>query len=161
MPLLEVRDIRRTFGGLVALDRVTFDVAPGQIKGVIGPNGAGKTTLFNIISGALAPDAGAIRFEGRPVCGLKPYRIARLGVSRTFQNPSLFLNMTAVENVMVGRHCRTRRGLLASALRLPGQRREEREIRDAAMERLHYVGLVHAADRPVGALPQGRAGGCG
>ena len=156
MALLEVRDVRRTFGGLVALDNVTFDVPQGAIKGIIGPNGAGKTTLFNIVSGVLPPDKGSIRFRDRTVTGLPPYRIARRGVSRTFQNLSLFLNMSVLENVMVGRHCRTRAGWSGSALRMPWQRREERAIRAAALEQLEVLGLAHAADAPVGSLSFGR-----
>jgi branched-chain amino acid transport system ATP-binding protein len=156
MALLEVEGIRRCFGGLVALDDVSFTVEAGRIKGVIGPNGAGKTTAFNVASGVLRPHGGQIRFDGRPVTGLRPYEIARRGLSRTFQTPSLFLNMTVAENVMVGRHCRTRQGLLGSALRLPAQRREERLIREAALKQLHYVGMADAADEPVGSLPFGR-----
>ena len=102
MALLEVESVRRSFGGLVAVDGVSLGVSAGQIKGVIGPNGAGKTTLFNMISGLLKPDAGQIMFKGRPINGLKPYQIARAGISRTFQNPSLFLQMNVLENVMVG-----------------------------------------------------------
>ena len=156
MPLLEVRNITRSFGGLVALDSVSFDVKSGDIKGVIGPNGAGKTTMFHIVSGVLRPNGGEIRFRETRITGLRPYEIAELGVSRTFQSLSLFLNMTVLENVMVGRHCRTRSGLLASAMRLPGQPREEREIREAAMQRLDEVGLADAAELPVGDLPFGR-----
>ena len=156
MALLEVENIRRTFGGLVALDRVCFSVESGQIAAVIGPNGAGKTTLFNIVSGVLGADTGRIRFDGADIAGLPPFRIARLGVSRTFQNPSLFLRMTVIENVMVGRHCRTRCEFTASALRLPGQRREERGIRESALRSLEYVGLADAAGRPVAALSFGQ-----
>jgi branched-chain amino acid transport system ATP-binding protein len=156
MMLLEVENIRRHFGGILALDSVSFRVAQGQIKAVIGPNGAGKTTLFNIISGVLSPDRGQIRFDGVPVIGLKPHEVVCLGIARTFQNPSLFLRMTAAENVMVARHCRTRHGFCASALRLPAQRREERDIRAAAMRHLTSVGLAALADIPVGALSFGQ-----
>jgi branched-chain amino acid transport system ATP-binding protein len=156
MALLEVDDIGVAFGGLVALDGVSFEVEEHRIKGVIGPNGAGKTTLFNVASGILRPGKGEIRFLGQRVTGLRPFQIARLGVSRTFQTPNLFLHMTVAENVMVGRHCRTRSGVLSSALRLPRQRREERRIRDDAMRRLAYVGLDRVADEPVGSLSFGR-----
>ena len=156
MALLDVSGVRRAFGGLVAVNEVSFRVEPGQIKAVIGPNGAGKTTLFNIISGVLRPDAGEIRFQGTPVTGWAPYRVAGLGLSRTFQTPSLFLRMTALENVMVGRHVRTRAGFLASALRLPGQAREERAIREQAAVCLTQVGLGDAAHVTVGALSFGR-----
>ena len=156
MALLEAVDVRRRFGGLAAVDGVSLAVNAGQIKGVIGPNGAGKTTLFNIISGLLKPDAGRITFKGRPITGLKPYEIARAGVSRTFQNPSLFLQMNVLENVMVGRHSRTRWDFFGCGLRWPGQAREERAIGAAALAQLDYVGLADLADRPAGALPFGQ-----
>jgi branched-chain amino acid transport system ATP-binding protein len=156
VPLLEVENIRRSFGGLVAVDGVSFEVAAGRIKAIIGPNGAGKTTVFNILSGLLAPDAGRVRFGDTQVTGLKPYQIARLGMSRTFQNLSLFPHMTVIENVMVGRHCRTRQGIVAAAFRPPSQRREEREIRESAMAGLEDVGMAGAADRPVGDLSFGQ-----
>lgn len=155
-PLLQVENIRRSFGGLVALDQVTFNVAAGQIKSLIGPNGAGKTTLFNVISGLLQPDAGRILFKNKPITSLRPYQVARAGVSRTFQNPSLFLQMNVLENVMVGRHRRTRHEFAGCALRLWGQRREEREIRAAALAQLEYVGLSHLAEVPAGALAFGQ-----
>ena len=156
VPLLRVEGVRHCFGGLTALDGVTFSVGRGQIKAVIGPNGAGKTTLFNIISGILKPTAGSIAFCGRPTTGLPPFRIAQLGVSRTFQNVSLFTRMTVLENVMIARHSRTRCGMLASALRLPAHQREERAIRAAAMEPLEFAGLADLAHVPVGALSFGR-----
>jgi len=131
-------------------------VAQGRIKAVIGPNGAGKTTLFNIISGLLATETGQILFKGKRINGLKPYQIARAAISRTFQNPSLFLQMNVLENVMVGQHCRSRRGFMACCLRLPGQRREERAIREAAMGELEYVGLAHLAQAPAGSLAFGQ-----
>ncbi len=156
MALLEVSGVCRAFGGLVAVDGVSLAVNTGQIKGVIGPNGAGKTTLFNIISGLLKPDAGQITFKGRVISGLKPYQIACAGVSRTFQNPSLFLQMNVLENVMVGRHSRARWGFFGCGLRWPGQPREERAIGEAALAQLDYVGLADLADRPAGALPFGQ-----
>jgi len=156
MALLEVESVRRSFGGLVAVEGVSLAVEPGQIKGVIGPNGAGKTTLFNMISGLLKPDAGQIKFKGSSISGLKPYQIARAGISRTFQNPSLFLQMNVLENVMVGRHCRTRWDFFGCGLRWPGQPREERAIHAAAQAQLEGVGLGHLADSPAGALPFGQ-----
>jgi len=156
MVLLEVENIRHRFGGLVALDKVTFRVARGQIKSVIGPNGAGKTTLFNIISGVIRPESGAIRFQGASLAGMKPYQIATLGISRTFQNLGLFLRMTVIENVMVGRHCRTRSGFVSSALRLPGQRKEETSTRDSAMAKLDEMGLADVAHAPAGSLSFGQ-----
>ena len=156
MALLEVENVRRSFGGLVAVDRVSFQVIPGQIKGLIGPNGAGKTTLFNIISGLLRPDAGRVRFEERAITGFKPYQIARAGISRTFQNPSLFLQMSVLENVMVGRHNRTRWEFAGCGLRFPGQPKEERAIHAAALAQLEDLGLARWAAWPAGALAFGQ-----
>ena len=121
MALLEAKGIRRSFGGLVAVNEVSFQVLPGQIKAVIGSNGAGKTTLFNIISGLLKADAGEVLFKERSLTGCKPYQIARVGISRTFQNPSLFLQMTVLENVMVGRHRCSAWEFAGCCLRLPGR----------------------------------------
>jgi branched-chain amino acid transport system ATP-binding protein len=156
MTLLEVQDVRRCFGGVVAVDQVSFRVAAGQIKAVIGPNGAGKTTLFNIISGLLQPERGTVLFKNRSLTGLKPYQIARAGLSRTFQNPSLFLQMNVLENVMVGRHRRSHWEFIGCAARLPGQIREERAIRASALAHLEYVGLAHLAEVPAGALAFGQ-----
>ena len=156
MTLLEVNDVRRSFGGLVAVNRVSFQVHPGRIKAVIGPNGAGKTTLFNIISGLLKADAGQVTFKDRSITGFKPYQIARAGISRTFQNPSLFFQMSVLENVMVGRHRRSGREFAACCLRLPGQPKEERSIREAALAQLDYVGLAPLAGFPAGGLSFGQ-----
>ncbi len=156
MALLEATRVRRSFGGVVAIENVTFAVQTGHIKSVIGPNGAGKTTLFNIISGMLKPDSGYITFDRQAITGWPPHRIAGAGVSRTFQNPSLFLKMSVLENVMVGRHRRTRSGLAACCLRLPSQCQEERAIRAAAMAQLEYVGLASLANLPAGALAFGQ-----
>jgi branched-chain amino acid transport system ATP-binding protein len=155
-PLLEVVKVRRSFGGLVAVDQASFQVANGQIKAIIGPNGAGKTTLFNVISGVLKPDAGRVVFKGRAIHGWKPYQIARAGISRTFQNPSLFLKMNVLENVMVGRHHRSSREFIRCCLRLPGQRREERAIREAAWAKIEFVGLGQLVAAPAGALAFGQ-----
>jgi branched-chain amino acid transport system ATP-binding protein len=156
MTLLKVQDVRRCFGGVVAVDQVSFQVAAGQIKAVIGPNGAGKTTLFNIISGLLQPDRGTVLFKDRSLAGLRPFQIARAGLSRTFQNPSLFLQMNVLENVMVGRHRRTRWEFVGCAARLPAQAREERAIRESALAHLEYVGLAHLAEVPAGSLAFGQ-----
>jgi branched-chain amino acid transport system ATP-binding protein len=156
MALLEVENVRHCFSGLVALDKVSFRVAEGQIKSVIGPNGAGKTTLFNIISGIFRPTSGQIRFGDASIVGLQPHQVVRRGIARTFQNLNLFLRMTVLENVMVGRHGRTRQGFLAAALRLPAQVREERAMRDSALAHLAALGLGDVADVPAGALPFGR-----
>jgi branched-chain amino acid transport system ATP-binding protein len=156
MALLEVENIRRKFGGLVALDQVTFKVSQGQIKGLIGPNGAGKTTLFNIISGLIQPDTGRVTFKDQPITGLKPYQIAGVGISRTFQNPSLFLRMSALENVMVGRHTRSQSDFFRCSLRFPGQPQEERQIQSDARKHLERLGIAALADTPAGSLAFGQ-----
>jgi branched-chain amino acid transport system ATP-binding protein len=156
MALLETKNVRRCFGGLVAIDQVSFRVEKGLIKGLIGPNGAGKTTMFNIISGLLRPDMGEITFKDRAITGFKPFQVARLGISRTFQNPSLFLQMSVLENVMVGRHIRSRWEFLGCSLRLPGQPREERAIRKEAIAQLDFVGLTHMADTAASSLAFGQ-----
>ncbi len=139
--ILHVEGVSKSFGGLRAVDRVSFDVPPGAIVGLIGPNGAGKTTTFNLITGNHRPDAGSIRFEGSPIAGLRPHRIVSLGIARTFQNIRLFQRLSAVENVLSGRHCRTRAGLLAALLRPRGQVREEREALERVADELAFVGL--------------------
>ncbi len=143
--MLELERIHKYFGGLHAVNDVSFRVASGSIKAVIGPNGAGKTTLFNLIAGNLAPSSGVIRFVGREIQGMKPHRIAALGMARTFQNIKLFHGMTALESVMVGRHVRSRAGFLAGMLHLPSTWREERQIRDRAMELLELLEIAEFA----------------
>jgi len=150
---LRVQGLQKSFGGLRAIDSLDFIVAEQQIKSIIGPNGAGKTTLFNLITGILPPTGGTFEFRGRPLSGLKPHEIARLGISRTFQNLQLFGNMTALENVMVGRHIRTAAGIFKAGLRFPGMRREEREIREKAMEELRFLGLENKALMNAASLP--------
>jgi len=154
--MLEVRDITCVFGGLIALDRVSFNAQRGEITGVIGPNGAGKTTLFNIVSGIYQRTAGTIAFCDHDVSGLPPERLARHGLVRTFQNIELFGQMTVLENVMVGLHTKSKSGLLACALRLPWQRREEKKIRSRALELLDYVGIADLADQSAASLPFGK-----
>jgi branched-chain amino acid transport system ATP-binding protein len=154
--ILEVRDLRKEFGGLVAVDDVSFEVQPGEIFSIIGPNGAGKTTIFNLISGVLPVTSGEMVFQGRTITGLKPHVVAGLGLSRTFQNLQIFSNMTVLENVMVGRHPRSGYGLISAALRLPGGRREEREIVKHAMGELAFVDLDSAAGLNSGSLPFGQ-----
>lgn len=139
-PLLEVRALQKFFGGLVAVNEVSFQVMPGEIVAIIGPNGAGKTTMFNLLSGIYVPDKGEVVFHGKVLNGRKPYQIAQLGLARTFQNLQVFDNMTALENVMVGRHVRSAYGLLSAALRLPHAKREESDIHKQAW---HYLSLVH------------------
>jgi ABC-type branched-subunit amino acid transport system ATPase component len=141
-PLLRVAGLVKRFGGLVALNEVHLNVAKGQIVSVIGPNGSGKTTLFNVITGVLPPSAGKIEFQGRSLQGLQPHHVTALGLARTFQNIRLFPQMTVLENVMVGAHCRTKAGLLASALRPHWVQREQRETEAQAKALLARFGTV-------------------
>ncbi len=154
-PILEVRDVVVHFGGIVALDRVSFDVPPGKIVGLIGPNGAGKTTLFNCFSRLYTPDEGDIRFEGRSILGAPSHRIIDFGIGRTFQNLALFHTMTVLDNVMVGGHSVTRSDFLSNALKLPWVRAEDQGLRDAAWELIQFLGLEAAAHERVAALPFG------
>jgi branched-chain amino acid transport system ATP-binding protein len=154
-PLLEARKVTRRFGGLVAVREVDLTVGAGQIVGLIGPNGAGKTTFFNCITGMFAPSEGEVLFEGKRINGLPPDRITKLGIARTFQNLRLFANMSAHENVLVGRHCRTREGVLSSVIRGPRFRREERESFERATELLEFVGLAGKGDELARNLPYG------
>ena len=169
-PLLEVRGLSKRFGGLQAVGDVSFDVRPGTVKAVIGPNGAGKTTLFNLISGVTAPDAGAVTFQGRAIQGRPPHEVAGLGLSRTFkaarvggartfQNLQLFSGMTALENVMVGRHLRSRAGFLAGMLHLPATWREERALAERAREALAFLELDGVADAEATSLSYGQQRG--
>jgi len=153
--LLALDNVSLAFGGLQAVEQVSFGVAPGAIKAVIGPNGAGKTTLFNLVTGFLAPQAGRIVFGGIEIQGRPAHRIARRGIARTFQLVQLFDHMTVLENVMVGRHRLSRSGLLAGALQFPWTRKEEKEIRAQAMEALEFAGLTDRADQPAAVLPLG------
>ncbi len=143
--MLELKQVNKSFGGLQAVQDVSFGVQPGMIKAVIGPNGAGKTTLFNLIAGNLSVSSGSILFQGREIQGSKPHRIAALGMARTFQNINLFHGMTALESVMVGRHVRSRAGFLAGMLHLPSTWREERLIRDRSMELLDFLDIAEFA----------------
>jgi branched-chain amino acid transport system ATP-binding protein len=153
--ILRVEGLWKSFGGLRALESLDFIVSDQQIKSFIGPNGAGKTTLFNVITGILPPTEGTFEFAGRALNGLKPHAIARMGISRTFQNLALFGNMTALENVMLARHIRTTTGLFSAGLRLPGMRREERAIRERALEELRFMGLENRAMAEATSLPMG------
>ena len=153
--LLRVQDVAVRFGGIVALDGVSFDVAPGQIVGLIGPNGAGKTTLFNCLSRLYECDRGAIEFEGRPLLAVPRHRVAALGIGRTFQNLALFRTMSVLDNVTVGRHSRTRGGFFANALRLPHAVTSDRAAGDKARELLALLGLEACAAAKVSELPFG------
>jgi len=151
-PFLSIRDLSLRFGGIVAIDGVSFDVPRGIICGLIGPNGAGKTTLFNCISRLYPADRGSILLEGRSVLDLPAHAVAAAGIGRTFQNLALFASMTARDNVMVGGHCRSRGGFLASALRLPLVARHERQLAERADALIESLDLAAVADRPVGSL---------
>ncbi len=153
--MLKIDGVWKTFGGITALMDVSFQVKKGEIKALIGPNGAGKTTLFNVISGVYKPDRGAITFEEKTISNLNPVKIAHLGISRTFQNVELFGRMTVLENVMVGRHIKSKAGFFSSGLRLPGMINEDREIRRLSEEILEYVGLKDKKDYLAGDMPIG------
>lgn len=144
-PLLEVDDVTLRFGGVVALDQVSFSIVNGDILGLIGPNGAGKTTCFNAMTGVYRPTLGQIRFEGHSVTGRKKHEITRMGIARTFQNIRLFPEMTALENTMVGVDARHRTSVPGALFRLPRHWREERIAREKAMELLQFVGIVDRA----------------
>ncbi len=153
--LLRVQDVAVRFGGIVALDGVSFDVAPGRIVGLIGPNGAGKTTLFNCISRLYKCDRGSIAFDGVSLLDVPRHRVAGLGIGRTFQNLALFRTMSVLDNVMVGRHCRSRGGFFANALRLPGAVHSDSESMEKARMLLALLDLERFAGTPVAALPFG------
>ena len=155
MSLLEVSSLSRSFGGLRAVDSVSFAAESDHITAIIGPNGAGKTTLFNLIAGSLAPDSGDVRLEGADITGLKPFRVARRGISRTFQAVKLSSRMTALENVMLGRHVRSRAGFASGMLAAPWAGREERSIREEAMKAIELLGIADYRDRETGGLPFG------
>jgi len=154
MPLLSVDGVSVTFGGIVALDGLTFGVERGQIAGLIGPNGAGKTTLFNVISRLYEPTSGNITFDGHDLLTVPAHRIAKVGIARTFQNLALWPGLNVLENVMVGAHSRTRMGFVRSTLRL-GSRKEERSLRDESYQLLHELDLGEHAFRPAAGLPFG------
>jgi branched-chain amino acid transport system ATP-binding protein len=153
--LLDARGIHKRFGGVQALADVSFSIRRGEIYGLIGPNGAGKTTLFNVLTGIYAPDLGGFEFDGRSLSGLKPHQVAARGIARTFQNIRLFANLSALENVMIGRHVRTRAGVVGAVLRDAATLAEEHAIEERAATLLEYVGLRRRANDPAGSLPYG------
>jgi branched-chain amino acid transport system ATP-binding protein len=153
--ILEARQVTKQFGGLVAVSNVDFVIPKGMIVSLIGPNGAGKTTFFNVIAGLYRPTSGSIVFGGRNISGQAPHRITGLGIARTFQNIRLFHNMSALENVMVGHHSRMKATPFEAILRLPRERREERETRELCRELLKYVGLQERDDVTAKNLPYG------
>jgi branched-chain amino acid transport system ATP-binding protein len=153
--MLDVRGMTHSFGGLKAVVDLSFRVEEGSIASLIGPNGAGKTTVFNCITGLYRPQSGAILFRGKELRGMRPYHIAKLGLVRTFQSIRLFPNMTALQNVLAGRHCRTHAGVLGAIIRPPAQRREERESTGVAERLLAFVELERQRDVLASALSYG------
>lgn len=145
-PLLAADALTRRFGGLVAVNQVSFTVHSGEIFGLIGPNGAGKTTLFNLITGLIQPSSGQMRYGGEDISRLRPHQIAAKGIARTFQNIRLFGDLSALENVMVAQHVHTRSGVLTGVLGLPPAPQEEQQIRQRSLELLDLVGLRDRAD---------------
>lgn len=154
-PLLHVRDLAVWFGGIAALDGVSFELEAGKILGLIGPNGAGKTTLFNCLSRLYTPTRGDILFEGKPLLDFPPHRIADLGIGRTFQNLALFDKMSVLDNVKVGGHCRSRSDFLSDALCLPWVRKEERQLDQRVRDLIRFLDLESVAHTPVAALSFG------
>jgi len=154
-PLLEIKNVTRMFGGLSALDDVSFDIPKGAICGLIGPNGAGKTTLINVISGLVPLSGGVIRLEGQMINGLSPHRIAERGIGRTFQNIRLFAELSVLDNVMMGHHLKQRGTLLETLLRLPRSRTDERTSSQVSLELLRSLRMEHLADVSAMALSYG------
>lgn len=153
--LLSCRSVSKAFGGIQALSDIGFSIHEGEIYGLIGPNGAGKTTLFNVLTGIYAPDKGSIDFEGVQIAGLKPNLIVRRGIARTFQNIRLFPNLSALENVMIGRHVRTKAGVMGAIFRNSATRDEEADIEARALSLLEFVGLRERANQAAGNLAYG------
>jgi len=153
--LLAASGISKHFGGVQALAEVSFSITQGEIYGLIGPNGAGKTTLFNLLTGIYAPDSGRFAFDGDDLSGLKPHQVAARGIGRTFQNIRLFANLSVLENVMIGRHVRTRAGVIGAVLRDTATREEESGIERRAAKLLDYVGIGGRANEAAGSLPYG------
>jgi branched-chain amino acid transport system ATP-binding protein len=154
-PLLEAKGVGKRFGGVQAVARVSFAIQRGEIYGMIGPNGAGKTTLFNLLTAIYRPDEGSFLFEGRDLAALKPHQIAAAGIARSFQNIRLFANLSALENVMIGRHVRSSAGVIGAILRLKKVLAEEKEIERRALDLLDYVGIRARANEAAGNLPYG------
>ncbi len=153
---LTLENIHMQFGGVTALRNISYEIPRGIIQGVIGPNGAGKSTLFNCITGVLQPTAGQAVYEGEVLTGMPPHKIAHLGISRTFQHVALFNSMTVLENIMLGRHPKSKAGFWATGLRLPGMPREEKDIHEKAWHYLNFVGLGRQGEHPAGSLPLGK-----
>ena len=155
MSLLALSDVTKVFGGLIAINDLSFTVEAGSIVGLIGPNGAGKTTVFNCITGNYTPERGQILFDGTSIRGLRPHRVVELGIARTFQSIRLFGKLPVLENVLAGRHCRMRAGLLSCMLHTPAMRREEEAAVGRCMEELDFVGLADRCHEAAGGLSYG------
>ena len=154
MTLLSLQEVTKIFGGLIAVNDLSFSVDAGSIVGLIGPNGAGKTTVFNCITGNYTPERGRIFFDGEPITGLKPHRVVELGIARTFQSIRLFGKLPVLENVLVARHMRLKAGLFASMLHVNQQ--EERRIRQESLDLLDMLGLGDVAQEKASSLPYGK-----
>ena len=154
--MLRLQGITKVFGGLIALEEVSFSVEDGTITGIIGPNGAGKTTLFNIVSGIYPQNSGNVYLGGKNISRFVPEKLARLGLVRTFQNVELFGQMTVLENVMVGLHTKSKSGILSCAFKLPGHIREEKYIRERGLQWLEFTGMVELSEVTAGNLPFGK-----
>jgi branched-chain amino acid transport system ATP-binding protein len=155
LSLLAASRVTKRFGGVQALSEVSFSIESREIYGLIGPNGAGKTTLFNVLTGIYPADAGSFTFQGRSLAGLKPNHVTQAGIARTFQNIRLFANLSALENVMIGRHLRGRAGVVGAVLRTKRTLAEERAIERRSLELLDYVGIRARANHAAGSLPYG------
>ena len=155
MTCLSVRDLSVNFGGLRAVDGVSFTIETGRIHGLIGPNGAGKTTIFNCVTGFYRPGSGTIRFLEHDITGLRPDQVARRGIARTFQNVQLFPSLSVLDNVLVAKHSHMRTGVLAEGFRLPFVRAQERAVRETAGALLAFLGLADIQGQPAGSLPLG------
>lgn len=155
MTLLETKQLTKRFGGLIAVQTVDLSIEPAMIAGLIGPNGAGKTTFFNMITGLYKPTGGALLFEGQSLVGLRPNKITRRGIARTFQNIRLFNNMTTLDNILVGQNCRLTSTWYGALLRTPGVRAEEAAARHKALELLEYIGLQGREQEMAKNLPYG------
>lgn len=153
--LLSVQSLSKEFGGVHAIENLTFDVERGHIHSIIGPNGAGKTTLFNLVTGLYQPSAGSVQLDGHNITNRPPHKLCELGMARTFQNLQICMNMSALENVMLGRHRHLGSGALAAMLRLPGQRRADRACREHGAELMAFVGCGNYLNHAASAMPYG------
>ncbi|HQE04921.1 MAG: ABC transporter ATP-binding protein [Tepidanaerobacteraceae bacterium] len=156
MKILEGSNLTMVFGGLSALNSVDITINEGEVLSVIGPNGAGKTTLFNLLTGVYSPTEGKICYKKKDIRNLKPYEITKMGIARTFQNIRLFADMTVLDNVIIGQHCRTKTGILGAILKTPAVRKEEAQVKEKAMDILKFVGLDDVYDEKAKNLPYGK-----